>query len=527
MVFNFLNKKKSNSIINALSDEPNTPVPIIAMLPYLFLQNDTTVGLSNDAIMQSIRVEGLDSLTGKEASLESIRNILSKVIRGAGDNFEFYIHKISKVIFDEDFPAPLQTNDFASAVDGAWKTHLDSCDLRDKNITISIIKRASIVQRISKFGGLNENNRAENKIENIEELSKIVGQLISGLSAINPKILSAKKGELLGFLASIFSGKEYPVFPSKGLVLVGDAIVSDRITFQKDHFTLSEGPLGERFGATRILKEYPESTWVTLFDELPIGTDYVITQSFTGVSDQTAASTILKRMKIVDNNNVGNVSAYAEMQIALDEASSHLKSWGHHQLTITLFDKDLKKLRKRLAVLDGIATHVGAKFVEDRANKKANFFSQFPGNSNKRVRASLINDENFADMASLHRSSSGKPREVLPWKEPILALPTVDGSLFNFSFHAKGKQEGEPSAAHTVIFGRTGGGKTALVAMLMAAAKRVNARVFVLDYRKGLEMQVAALGGKYSTVEVGKKTGLNPLSTETEEEGILWLSDWV
>lgn len=528
MDFNIFKKDKYDILLNELSDEPMAPVPIITMLPYLFLANDNTVGLSNGSIMQSVRVMGLDSLTSSDEKLERIQEIFANIIRGTADGFEIYVHKISKVILDEDYPRALKSNDFASAVDSVWKSHLVASDLRDKNITISIVKRASIAQHISKLGILDEESRLQAREDNIDELDKVVGQLISGLSDLEPKILSAKKGELFGFLSSIFSGKECPVFPSKGLSIIGDVIVSDRVTFYKDHFTLTEGPNGKMFGATRMLKEYPESSWVTVFDELPMGSDYVITQSFTGVSDQTAETSIKNRMHIIQQNSLGSATAYADMQNALDQVSSHLNSWGNHQLTITLYDRDLKVLKKRLADLDGVATYAeGAKLIEDRANKKANFFSQFPGNASKRVRPALINDQNFADLASLHRSSSGKPRDVLPWKEPLLALPTIDGSLFNFSFHSKGKQVGEPTAAHSIIFGKTGGGKSLFASMLMAAAKRVNARIFVLDYRNGLEMQVRALGGNYSSVEVGTKTGLNPLWTETDEAGIVWLSDWV
>jgi type IV secretion system protein VirB4 len=61
----------------------------------------------------------------------------------------------------------------------------------------------------------------------------------------------------------------------------------------------------------------------------------------------------------------------------------------------------------------------------------------------------------------------------------------------------------------------------------MTMAKRAGARLFVFDYRAGMEMAVRALGGSYSTVRAGRPTGLNPLQTEIDARGQAWLADWL
>ncbi|MGC0668672.1 hypothetical protein, partial [Escherichia coli] len=72
-----------------------------------------------------------------------------------------------------------------------------------------------------------------------------------------------------------------------------------------------------------------------------------------------------------------------------------------------------------------------------------------------------------------------------------------------------------------------GSGKSVQAAFLAAQAQRVGARVFVFDYRRGMEMAVRALGGTYSELKAGERTGLNPLWTETDTAGQEWLSDWL
>lgn len=42
-----------------------------------------------------------------------------------------------------------------------------------------------------------------------------------------------------------------------------------------------------------------------------------------------------------------------------------------------------------------------------------------------------------------------------------------------------------------------------------------------------MEMPVRAMGGAYSSVQMGVKTGFNPFASESDERGSAWLSDWL
>ena len=93
-------------------------------------------------------------------------------------------------------------------------------------------------------------------------------------------------------------------------------------------------------------------------------------------------------------------------------------------------------------------------------------------------------------------------------------------SLYRFNFHDKGERGAEPSAGHTLVLGRTGSGKTLGTAFLMAQARRVHARILVIDKDRGLEMAVRALGGSYSAIRIGEATGFNPFQTEVDEREV-------
>lgn len=106
-------------------------------------------------------------------------------------------------------------------------------------------------------------------------------------------------------------------------------------------------------------------------------------------------------------------------------------------------------------------------------------------------------------------------------------FPTPEQSAYRFSYHEQGAPTAEPTSGHTLILGRPGSGKSVLSAFLLTQARRIGARVFVFDYRQGMEMAVRANGGRFSAVKAGEPTGLNPLRTEIDERGQAWLSDWL
>ena len=65
--------------------------------------------------------------------------------------------------------------------------------------------------------------------------------------------------------------------------------------------------------------------------------------------------------------------------------------------------------------------------------------------------------------------------------------------------------------------GKSGGGKTTTVAILVAQAQRAGGRTIIFDKEAGLKMAVRALGGRYAEIRAGRPTGLNPLATESGE----------
>jgi type IV secretion system protein VirB4 len=496
-------------------------------VPYVSLVNDTTLRLRDNSFMSCIRVEGLNAATTPDSDLDSMKAAFAGVVAQMGPNFTVYTHKVSRKLDLAAALEPLKANNFSAAVDDRWRTGLAKRALRDSSLTISIVytgrlkKSAGLFQRAS---GLIEGAGEARDLELLEEVCRFMA---SAIGAKSTRVLTASSGNLLGFLGSIQTADERPIFPSGALTVVADEVLSDRVTFTKDGFHLEDGPLGERFGQIRALKTYPPQSWVTVFDEFALPCDYVISQSFTPMGNNAAADMIEKKRRIM--SSTADVRAQASEQLAAlhERVLVQDVSLGNHQMSISIVDRSEALVRDLMSELEGVATNTGARLVKDSFVKKAHYFAQFPGNMAARPRLNIITNVHFSDYASLHRTPLGKDSGEVPWGTPISVFPTAHGSSYRFNFHRAGSGEGEPPAGHTLVLGETGSGKTVLASFLLTQAQRTGTRIFVFDYRRGLEMVTRAMGGDYSVVESGMPTGLNPLWVETDDEGTSWLTDWL
>ncbi len=496
-------------------------------VPYVSLVNDRIIRLRDNSFMLCIRVEGLNAATTPDSDLDGMKAAFAGVIAQMGPDFTVYTHKVSRKVDHAAGLEPLKANDFAASVDARWRAGLANRALRDCCLTISIVRTG----RLKKSAGLFQ--RASNLIEgagdarDLELLEEVSRFMRSAIGTKATRVLTASSGDLLGFLGSIQTADERPIYPSGALTVVADDVLSDRVTFNKDGFELIDGPLGDRYGQIRALKTYPPQSWVTIFDDFAMPCDYVIAQSFTPMGNNAAADLIEKKRRIM--SSTADVRAQAGEQLAAlhERVLVQDVALGSHQLSISIIDQSQARVRELMSELEGVATNAGARLVKDSLVKKAHYFAQFPGNMVARSRLNVITNVHFADFASLHRTPLGKESGAVPWGTPVSVFPTAHGSSYRFSFHRGGTGEGEPPAGHTLVLGETGSGKTVLASFLLTQAQRTGTRIFVFDYRRGLEMVTRAMGGDYSVIESGMPTGLNPLWVETDEEGVNWLTDWL
>lgn len=492
-------------------------------LPYVKLVDDRTILTRGAEYMQCIRVTGVNSFTSGDDVLDKTRAIVATVIAQSGAGFSFYISKVSARV-----PVslkPMEVGGFAQAVDARWRAYLAQSGMRDRTLTITVIKRPTVFEQVPLFRKFSRKKLEDQSRVQIARLTEVVSFLTQSLTEMEARVLTASSGELLGFLESLNTGIESPTYPRGFPSTIADDVANVRVTFRGDKFLLTGGSGLDRIGQIFTVKSYPTQTYCTMFDDLALPIDMVVTHSFTPMNSAVMGDRIKRQIRMMRAGDDAAISLQNDLVHAADDLASERLIFGDHHMTVATFAESEEKLDSIAAEIRNIAASVGVKLILEKYSARANYFAQHPGNASYRPRRATITNLNFADMASVHRTPLGKDGDTTPWGTPISMFPTPERSAFRLSFHEKGKPGSEPTSGHTIILGRSGSGKSVLATFLMAQARRAGARIFAFDYRYGLEMGIRALGGSYQSIKAGTPTGLNPLWVETDDAGRGWLTD--
>ncbi|WP_371832256.1 VirB4 family type IV secretion system protein [Paracoccus benzoatiresistens] len=498
---------------------------VASMLPYVSLVNDRTIRTKGNEFFQCIRVSGLNSLTVADELLDRAKDIFASIIAQTGDKFAYTVHKVSRRI-DTSLP-PVNGDSMAAQIDRRWQGYMGRANLREHTITITVIKRPDVLSKIP-FSIQKSRALLGGQISaQVSRLSEVVSFLCSALSGMEPRVLTAESGELLGFLESINTGIEVPTFHTALDRTVAETVSNTRVTFKGDKIYLSGGSLPDRVGTIYSIKEYPRESFVTMFDELDLPVDMVVSNYFVPVNNSVMEERVARELRRRDAINDKAENLILALQNGQNRLASGEITFGQHQMAVAVYADSEEELGRISSMIRNIAVTAGVKLISQGYTARTVYFGQHPCNRAFRIREGAITNEQFADMAALHRAAMGKPGSRVPWGTTITWFPTITRSAYRFNFHEEGDPQKEPSNGHTLILGRMGSGKSVQAAFLAAQAQRVGARVFVFDYRRGMEMAVRALGGTYSELKAGERTGLNPLWTETDTVGQEWLSDWL
>jgi type IV secretion system protein VirB4 len=505
-------------------------------LPYAFLLDDNrTVQTKNRQLIQFVRLDGINAATSSDNAIEQIKDLFASIISNADEQFSYYVHKISREIKHD--PTPIDGNIFAAELDEKWVKALKEDGYRDVTITISIISRSSLLQKVGGYAEFFKSLRGDSDTrydayqadltERTSRLSEFAELVASSFARQKARILEAKNGELLGFLESIGCGTETKTFQLDEYAVLARSVANYRPTMRGTMLTISGGSVSNRYGRIFTIKNYPRNAFAGMFDEMKLPLDVVITNSFTPISNDDAKERL--RRTLSQRSSIGDAAAtdLRQMEEGRDKVASGIETLGHHHMTVAIYAEDAQTIDRASAEIRAVAQEVGAKVITEAFAGMGHYFAQWPGNADFRSRTGLISNYAFAAMASFHRTPTGLSDGELPWKTPLAAFPTLDGGLYRFNFHPKGSPDEEPPAAHAAMFGHMGSGKTVLISFLNALARRQKVRTYLFDYRQGMEVAVKALGGSYTTISPNCPTGLNPLYSETDLSGRAWLADWL
>jgi len=286
------------------------------------------------------------------------------------------------------------------------------------------------------------------------------------------------------------------------------------------------------FGAILNIKEYADATWPGVLNGLKyLDFEYVITHSFSPMGRQDALKVLDRTKGMMISSGDKAVSQIAELDQAMDQVASGNFVLGEYHFIMALYAEDQQALSRNIATARAELSNAGFVSAKEDLAVCASFYSQFPGNWKFRTRLANVSSLNFLGLSPLHNFAVGKRRNN-PWGECVTALQTTNGQPYYFNFHATHPAEnslGEKAIANTMVIGKSGTGKTALINFLLSQVQKFDPvpTIFFFDKDRGAEIFVRACGGNYLALANGEPTGFNPFQCERNDANVQFLGNLI
>ncbi|MET3008832.1 VirB4 family type IV secretion/conjugal transfer ATPase [Stenotrophomonas koreensis] len=376
----------------------------------------------------------------------------------------------------------------------------------------------------------------EQAVAKVMELASNVEAVLKDYSPQRLGIYEASNGmvfsETLEFLGYLLNRVAEPV-------PVLNAPVSGYLPVSRQTFSVKTGdyvittPSGSNhYGAILNIKEYPDSTYPGILNGLKyLDFEYVITHSFSPIGRQDALRVLDRTKGLMISSGDKAVSQIVELDEAMDQLSSGNFVLGEYHYIIALYADSQAALQQQVATARAELSNAGFVSAKEDVAIAASFYSQLPCNWRYRTRQANVSSLNFLGLSPLHNFATGK-KDRNPWGQCVTVLQTTNGQPYYFNFHATHPAEnslGEKAIANTMVIGKSGTGKTALINFLLSQVQKYEPAptIFFFDKDKGAEIFVRACGGNYLALENGQPTGFNPFQCERTDANVQFLADLV
>ena len=494
------------------------------MLPYLFEENNHAIATRSGALVSVVKIAGVNPFTASESELAHINDRLAELVDKSGNNFSFHFHKIRSAYHDFDYqPKAFVEPGFGKELDQAWRAHITSAGLCVPVLFLSVIERKSMAERMPIFGGFLSHGRQDNLPERLSDLAELA-QSVAETLGDGSELLAIEDGTLTGFLRAISTGVYAPLARSETGTIVDDIRtpieIYDRAVEIGDDFET-------RYASVISVANLSPQTHGGILDTLYTDPDILISCTYQPLLPDLISAKATTRLEQTLEESAGGKIA-AQLQEAAEDLQMGQMGFGDSQTIVTVYAATPDALKRKVTAVTAILRSKKLKIVVEKHGLAAAWFARFPGNHEFQKRPLTISNRNFSDFAALHMVRLGKPASECYWGTPITTFKSCANSPYDFSFHGRfAHAESEPPFASTLIVGPPDAGKSTIMAFLAAQARRTGCRIIAFDKDQSLEMPLRALGGTYTAVRAGRNTGLNPLASETDEEGQAWLRSWL
>ena len=501
----------------------------------------TVLKTTGGDFLMTWHLEGLPFVGREEWDLEHRHNTFNRMLQTlrAPDfvNVAFWVHDVRRRRRIKQH-SPFRQR-FNQDLSNAYFESLSAQKIMANELYLTLLYRPVVAGK--KFVERSADTRQlqaeqDQAIAKIQELAGNMEAVLKDYAPYRLGMYEAKNGivfsEVLEFFGHLINRIDEPV-------PVLDAPVNAYLPVSRHRFSAKTGdfvittPSGDNhFGALLNIKEYTDATYPGILNRLKyLDFEYVITHSFSPMGRQDALKVLDRTKGMMISSGDKAVSQIIELDQAMDQLASGNFVLGEYHFTMALFADSQEKLSQNIATGRAELSNAGFVSTKEDLAVVASFYSQLPANWKYRTRLANVSSLNFLGLSPLHNFASGK-KDGNPWGECVTTLQTTNGQPYHFNFHATHPGEnslGEKAIANTMVIGKSGTGKTALINFLLSQVQKFEPAptIFFFDKDRGAEIFVRACGGNYLALENGQPTGFNPFQCERTEANTQFLADLV
>ncbi|PPU41249.1 VirB4 family type IV secretion/conjugal transfer ATPase [Xanthomonas arboricola] len=420
-----------------------------------------------------------------------------------------------------------------------YYTALSSQKIMQNELYFSMIYRPVVTgRRLVEKSADPERLRVEEEqaVSKIVELATNVEAVLKDYSPYRLGMYEAKNGvvfsETLEFLGYLLNRIDEPV-PVLQAPVPAYLPVSKHMFANKTGDFVVRTPDGiNHFGAILNIKEYADGTYPGILNGLKyLDFEYVMTHSFSPVGRHDALKVLERTKGMMISSGDKSSSQIRDLDLAMDDVASGNFVLGEYHFTLAVYADSQEKLARQIATTRAELSNAGFVSAKEDLAIASSFYAQLPGNWRFRTRIANLSSLNFLGLSPLHNFAQGKQHNN-PWGDCVTTLQTTNGQPYYFNFHATHPAEnslGEKAIGNTMVIGKSGTGKTALINFLLSQVQKFDPipTIFFFDKDRGAEIFVRACGGNYLALENGSPTGFNPFQCERNEANTQFLAELI
>jgi len=514
-----------------------------SFIPYSSLIDDSVVFTKDYRFLTTYKVHGVSWEVESDSTLKQNQRKIEGVIKALNNkDISFYVQTIRRKT-SQKFSYAYKSTYLQMFADAYYKTFSRS-SLYENVYYITVIyspfnnpvdRKAFGQSKSAEKSTLIEKHLKRFKEETALFASLLKVYSLTPLSVYREKDI--KYSEQLEFYGFLLSGVQRKVVVAKAPIYKYLTGGLKRIHFGKNTAILDLSDNGHKFIKIIEIKEYDNDTKVGILNTLMgLDVEYTLTQSFSPMNSNNAKVYLKrKRNQLIEAQDDGKTQI-EQFEDALDKLVCGDIVLGKYHFVLTLFANSKEEIMENLNTTLGALSESGIEGIPADMALPSSYFSQLPSNFRFRPRVHTITSPNFADLISLHNMPKGRAHNNC-WGDCILPLKTPNNQSYFLNLHRARKENdfGEFYLANFLVFGESGGGKTAFLMLLLNMLLKYNnektfpkntpkhsrkATFVFLDKDKGALGNILAIGGKYIEIEKGKRTGFNPFMCDYSEDNI-------